>query len=255
MSLTKFKLEGFASELASSMQEYETLITRCSSNRHLDEYMTPHVEALGECFESFITVEESETIPVFSSLCKDLTLFDKISLPTEIEEIKASLDTKVATLKGIVAKHTDTLTEAKELENSARDALVALQSRASGLKTGGKVAKVGAFAIAILGGLLAESESQFKSALRTAGEVYDAGEESMEEYRTLKIEAAQTFQSFSDVLNTNIEFVTGVVGVVKVLSTEISTLSATQKKAQLIRAKHQAAELIQTMNKYIEVFE
>ena len=256
MSLVK--LDEYASKLAATRQQYDLLKSRCESNSDLKQLVSPHVDIFGRYIQTFTSIEKTETLPIFGQIRLDLGLCSNTSIsPAQVRVVRTQLSIHIKKLDEIVSKHRDILTKVKELQAPLRTSLATARERADAMERRANMATVAGIGFAIVGSLLASSKSDHEMVKRGTSSIADYARKQRTNYYELNRKSNETSESFTDLIDSSVQFLSGVAGVIRVFSSDLSTITGTDSgsRLQLLRAKGQAAEVREMMAKYIELFQ
>jgi len=255
-STVLINVKEYQSSVSSAIDNLLDLKRRCDANHHLEEHMGPLVLRLNNCLWEFTQREINETLPTLADVRNHLAEWDTSATFTEIQSIQVLLETDIVQLSRIVQKHTSTLSNLKQIQNSSNAVQTSLHTKALRMKENGKDHKAGAAAAVFVGGLLAPFT--FGASLLAGGVMakglYDEGEDLMVAYRELRGESAEAFSSFTGSVSASINVIQKVVVLVRGILEEIRSLAASESKLQLLRAGHKADYLRKLLENFLDEF-
>lgn len=252
------KIDAHATDLVSTSQLYNQLLSHRFRNREVRECMKILTERLGTSLQEFATTEEKLTVPAFLDLRSAL---DKLSswksIPSYLDRyrVQSAIEDASATLQKALQEHRSTLADLKALEVVCATGEQKLKAKVEGLRenAGAKLVLGGAAWVA--GGLLAPFTGGW-SLLACMGGGAVIGDTAGGLWASEIIGSellGKGLPKFMNLLGANIEIMDALTGLIEVLAGDAKDVSSPGGKVQLLKVRRKAAALSEALQRYVDL--
>lgn len=251
------KVEHYGSNVALALHAYSTLSKYNWASNQTAATFKPLLQEFGGYLQEIGTVEETISVPAFRNLRHVLQILIEtgpVLSAHQLLPLQTQLARSSEQLKQIISRHTSTLSSIKRLGLTSHKAASHLLSQAQQLHEQGQNRMSHGYATSFLGGaLLVPTFGASLSIIKGGDNKYNAGESMLHECEQIRAEVGVAFSKFSTLLQSGIDVVQGMAGVLTILEVDVRTLSTSQKPHQLRIIRPKATHVSRTLARYISV--